>query len=142
LALPAAFTYRRTHQKQEEQMPSRTTTKAPATKAPSGKSAASSAKQAKATKRTNTGGTLAAAAATAGRKRSVKAAQTEQRTAAPVPNAAAAGLNQDQDQAARQRMVAEAAYYRAQNRGFAPGYELDDWLDAEAEIERRYATRH
>lgn len=37
-------------------------------------------------------------------------------------------------QAARQRMVAEAAYYRAQNRGFVPGRELDDWLAAEAEI--------
>lgn len=31
-------------------------------------------------------------------------------------------------------MVAEAAYYRAQRRGFAPGRDLDDWLAAEAEI--------
>jgi hypothetical protein len=31
-------------------------------------------------------------------------------------------------------MVAEAAYYRAEKRGFAPGQELDDWLAAEAEI--------
>lgn len=37
-------------------------------------------------------------------------------------------------EAARQRMVAEAAYYRAEKRGFAPGQELDDWLAAEAEI--------
>ena len=36
--------------------------------------------------------------------------------------------------AARQRMISEAAYYRAQRRGFAPGRELDDWLAAEAEI--------
>lgn len=31
-------------------------------------------------------------------------------------------------------MVAEAAYYRAQRRGFAPGHELEDWLQAEAEL--------
>lgn len=33
-------------------------------------------------------------------------------------------------------MVAEAAYYCAQRRGFAPGHELDDWLSAEAQIAR------
>lgn len=31
-------------------------------------------------------------------------------------------------------MISDAAYYRAQKRGFAPGRELDDWLAAEAEI--------
>lgn len=36
----------------------------------------------------------------------------------------------------RQRMIADAAYYRAQARGFAPRLELDDWLQAEAEIDR------
>ncbi|MEW5882587.1 MAG: DUF2934 domain-containing protein [Pseudomonadota bacterium] len=33
-------------------------------------------------------------------------------------------------------MIAQAAYYRAQRRGFAPGGELQDWLEAEAEIDR------
>jgi hypothetical protein len=36
----------------------------------------------------------------------------------------------------RRRLVAEAAYYRAERRGFAPGGELQDWLDAETEIRR------
>jgi hypothetical protein len=36
-------------------------------------------------------------------------------------------------------MTAEAAYYRAERRGFAPGRELDDWLAAETEIERATA---
>lgn len=36
--------------------------------------------------------------------------------------------------AERQRWVATAAYHRAERRGFAPGYEVQDWLDAEAEI--------
>lgn len=33
-----------------------------------------------------------------------------------------------------QRWIAEAAYYRAEQRGFEPGRETDDWLAAEAEI--------
>lgn len=35
----------------------------------------------------------------------------------------------------RESMIAVAAYYRAEGRGFAPGRELADWLAAEAEIE-------
>jgi len=31
-------------------------------------------------------------------------------------------------------MVAEAAYYKAEARGFEPGHEMDDWLDAEREL--------
>src|SRR5262245_42186849 len=38
----------------------------------------------------------------------------------------------DQSEAKRQK-IAEAAYYRAQQRGFEPGYEVEDWLAAEAE---------
>ena len=34
-------------------------------------------------------------------------------------------------------MVAEAAYYRAEQRGFAPGGELQDWLEAEAQVQAR-----
>ena len=38
-------------------------------------------------------------------------------------------------------MVAEAAYFRAERRGFLPGGELEDWLAAEAEVERLLAGR-
>ena len=34
-------------------------------------------------------------------------------------------------------LIAQAAYFRAEKRGFAPGRELQDWLEAEAEIEQR-----
>lgn len=34
----------------------------------------------------------------------------------------------------RRRRIAEAAYYRAERRGFGPGHELDDWLAAEKEL--------
>jgi hypothetical protein len=40
----------------------------------------------------------------------------------------------------RQR-IAQSAYYRAQNRGFAPGYEEKDWLEAEAEIKGKPGPR-
>jgi hypothetical protein len=33
-------------------------------------------------------------------------------------------------------MIAEAAYYRAEKRHFAPGQELDDWLEAEKRSRR------
>jgi len=39
------------------------------------------------------------------------------------------------DAADRDRMVAEAAYYRAEQRGFAPGHELEDWIASEADID-------
>jgi hypothetical protein len=34
----------------------------------------------------------------------------------------------------RERQIAEAAYYRAEKRGFEQGLDLDDWLAAEEEI--------
>ena len=34
-------------------------------------------------------------------------------------------------------MIAEAAYNRAQLRGFTAGGEVQDWLEAEAEIDAR-----
>jgi Protein of unknown function (DUF2934) len=35
----------------------------------------------------------------------------------------------------RAALIAEAAYFRAQKRGFAPGHETEDWLAAEAEVD-------
>jgi hypothetical protein len=32
------------------------------------------------------------------------------------------------------KLISEAAYYRAKQRGFAPGHELEDWVQAEAEV--------
>jgi hypothetical protein len=60
---------------------------------------------------------------------------------APVPAvlaAAARALDSDGEitPEARSRMIAEAAYYMAERRGFEPGYEFEDWLAAEAEVDR------
>jgi hypothetical protein len=35
------------------------------------------------------------------------------------------------------QMIACAAYFRAEKRGFECGYELEDWLGAESEIKRQ-----
>ncbi len=35
----------------------------------------------------------------------------------------------------RRAMIAEAAYLRAERRGFAPGQENEDWLAAELEVD-------
>lgn len=35
----------------------------------------------------------------------------------------------------RRLLIAEAAYFRAEQRGFQPGRELEDWLAAEIEVD-------
>ena len=39
----------------------------------------------------------------------------------------------------RARLISEAAYFRAQQRGFAGGNPIDDWLAAEREIDSKYS---
>jgi len=34
----------------------------------------------------------------------------------------------------RDAKIAELAYYKAESRGFEPGHELEDWLEAEQEF--------
>jgi hypothetical protein len=41
----------------------------------------------------------------------------------------------------RRGMIAEAAYLRAERRGFAPGGEHDDWVAAEAEVDALLKAR-
>jgi len=50
-------------------------------------------------------------------------------------------VEQDEEvnERARHRRIAVAAYYRAENRGFEPGREVEDWLLAEREIDRNQA---
>ena len=59
-----------------------------------------------------------------------------QRAEAPV---AAAGANAPRpavmpSATALYEMICEAAYYRAEKRGFTPGLEAEDWLEAEREV--------
>lgn len=45
------------------------------------------------------------------------------------------------DAVSRQQLIAEAACFRAEQRGFVPGNELSDWLDAEADMEHMLGNR-
>jgi hypothetical protein len=65
-------------------------------------------------------------------------------TAAPVAAQTPAPATPESSESAlavntRQRnaMIAEAAYFRSQQRGFLPGWEVEDWLAAETEVNRK-----
>ncbi len=55
----------------------------------------------------------------------------------PGQTAAAAAPRSDEVD----RMISEAAYYLAEHRGFEPGHEIDDWLQAEAQVNDLLADR-
>jgi hypothetical protein len=57
---------------------------------------------------------------------------SEQREA-PLRSNVRAAIPQDE----LRRLIAEAAYYKAEQRGFSPGYEERDWLEAEAVVMQR-----
>lgn len=40
----------------------------------------------------------------------------------------------------REALIRQAAYFRAESRGFAGGSPEQDWLDAEAEVDRKQAS--
>jgi hypothetical protein len=68
-----------------------------------------------------------------------------QRAEAPVAAAAANAPQSATMPSATElyEMICEAAYYRAEKRGFTPGLEAEDWLHAEAEVlERVRALRN
>jgi hypothetical protein len=55
----------------------------------------------------------------------------------PSPDSASASSRSDVvdvDSSASHEQLAVAAYYCAARRGFAPGHELDDWLEAESAL--------
>jgi len=45
-----------------------------------------------------------------------------------------------QSPAHRQRAVEEIAYLLAEKRGFVPGFELDDWIEAEKQVDAMLAS--
>lgn len=50
----------------------------------------------------------------------------------------AAAADTSEAQVSREEMIAMAAYYLAERRGFEAGREMDDWLEAEAQIDALY----
>ena len=49
-----------------------------------------------------------------------------------IPKSSAPSISAEE----RERLIARVAYFRAEKRGFAPGNELQDWIEAEAEVLR------
>jgi len=70
------------------------------------------------------------------RKRSSDSKQDATRPAGAV----SAGVTVSAD--VRRGMIAEAAYLRAERRGFAAGHEVEDWLAAEKEVDAQLASGH
>jgi len=58
------------------------------------------------------------------------------------PHSAGAAPNIAVSDDVRRQMIAEAAYLRAEQRGFAPGYESEDWLLAEREVDALLFAKH
>ena len=57
------------------------------------------------------------------------------RKSAAAPKAEIESLTRFVGLEQRAALIAEAAFFRAEKRGFAPGYEVSDWLAAEAEVD-------
>lgn len=56
----------------------------------------------------------------------------------PAPRTAGIRVSTDE----RRAMIAQAAYLRAERRGFVPGGEVEDWLAAESEVDALLKSRN
>jgi hypothetical protein len=65
----------------------------------------------------------------------------ESRPAQPGKPTAAGGGNGQPTPEQLYRMIQETAYFKAKARHFAPGHEVQDWIEAEAEVRRRIDSR-
>ena len=64
-----------------------------------------------------------------------RAASTKRGTS--IPPSALVDLPEQVGAVQRERMIAEAAYFKAEQRGFQGGDPAEDWIEAEAEIDAR-----
>lgn len=63
---------------------------------------------------------------------SAKRTATKKSTSPSKPGASSIDITPEE----RWKMIAVAAYHKAEKRGFAPGHELQDWAEAEKEIDK------
>jgi len=64
-------------------------------------------------------------------------------TKSKKPVTKTSSLEQSKKKEEQQNMISETAYYRAENRGFVPDHELEDWLEAEKQVkEMIHAARN
>jgi hypothetical protein len=62
-------------------------------------------------------------------------------TDAPSVDTGSSGNSQSPTPEQLYRMIQEIAYFKAKARNFAPGHEVQDWIEAEAEVRRRIESR-
>lgn len=75
----------------------------------------------------------------------VQQTQSQKGSAAKKRSAAGKGVMTgpvEKPQQERNQMIAEAAYYIAEQRGFQGDRAMDDWLQAETEINARFEAKH
>lgn len=99
-------------------------------------------KKSGATRKASTKATTSSKASAAPKKSSAAPKSAAAKSSAAKASGASRGKSNggspatgDTNEAMRQRMIQEAAYYRALNRGFAGAAAMDDWLVAEREID-------
>ena len=69
------------------------------------------------------------------------APRRQTQSALPLEEKSKAGVSPSVSAAERYAMIQEAAYYRAEKRNFAPGFDAEDWADAEREINEKLGKR-
>jgi hypothetical protein len=79
-------------------------------------------------------GTPNSATSNAGRKPDTTVSSKRARTT-PVAGQMTGAADVAVSDEARRSMISEAAYLRAERRGFIAGYEVEDWLVAERELD-------
>jgi hypothetical protein len=67
------------------------------------------------------------------RKAAAATPKPDSRSATPRGTSTASASTEIQSDDIR-RQIAEAAYLKAKERGFEPGHELEDWVEAESEV--------
>ncbi len=86
---------------------------------------------------TNTGKPTPVKKRAAAKKRAAPRKAATRKAGADKSNSSPVNISAEE----RWRMVATAAYHRAEQRGFAPGHEVEDWLNAEKEIDAVLSPR-
>lgn len=81
------------------------------------------------------------AAATIPHPRSVPTIAPEDESATPPEQPFVEGAYDEIDPDLRHRMISETAYHLYEERGFADGYDLDDWLQAETAVDHQMLGR-
>lgn len=71
----------------------------------------------------------------------IASAVTAMRDSAGKPNSHSMSGGSIRESGTREKLVREAAYFRAERRGFTPGQELEDWFAAEREVDQLLISR-